>query len=67
MFIVMRTHTQAHYAKKVLWQVVSRPFQRKEDADFFRDFSQNEYNEETPNGTQLFFVIETDFTQTLGK
>jgi hypothetical protein len=66
MFIVMRTHTQAHYAKKVMWQVVSRPFERKQDADFYKDFCQKEYNEETPKGTQKFFVIETDFTGTLG-
>ena len=62
----MRTHTQSHCAKKVLWQVVSRQFQIKEDADFFCTFCQNEYKEENPKGTQKFFVIETDFTGTLG-
>jgi hypothetical protein len=67
MFLVMRTHTQSHCAQKVLWQVVSRQFQRKEDAEFFQIFSQNEYDRENPKGTQKFFVIETDFTGTLGK
>jgi hypothetical protein len=50
-----------------MWQVVSRQFQRKEDAELYRDFCQKEYLEETPKGTQKFFVIETDFTGTLGK
>ena len=66
MFLVMRTYTQSHCARKVLWTVISRPFNTREDADFYKEFSQNEYNKEKPKGKQKFFVIETDFPHTLG-
>jgi hypothetical protein len=60
MFLVMRTNTLSHCAKKVKWQVESRGFQRREDAEGWRDFCQKEYKEETPKGRHKFFVIETE-------
>lgn len=61
MFLVMRTNTLSHCSKKVTWKVESREFQRKEDADFYRDFAQKEYDQENPKGRHKFFVIETEF------
>lgn len=61
MFLVMRTHTMHHDAKKVLWEVSSRPFLTREAADSWCEFMQNDYLEDNPRGPHKFFVIETDF------
>lgn len=65
MFIVMRTHTRSHTTKNVLWQVSSRPFDTQESAQNWCEFMQQEYLEENPKGPHKFFVIWTDFPQTL--
>jgi hypothetical protein len=65
MFLVMRTHTSSHTAARVLWQVVSRPFETKQAADNWRGFCELDYLKDHPKGKHKFFVIETDFTQTL--
>ena len=66
MFIVMRTYTKKHNTRSVLWKVESRHFGRKEDAEFFRNFVEREYQREVPKGTHKFFVVETDFKELLG-
>jgi hypothetical protein len=65
MFLVMRTHTVSHTANQVLWQVVSKPFATKQEAENWRDFCELDYVEDHPKGKHKFFVIETDFIQTL--
>ncbi len=65
MFLVMRTHTLSHVADKVLWQVVSKPFQTRQQAQDWCDFCESDYLEENPKGLHKFFVIETDFTRLL--
>lgn len=65
MFLVMRTHTVSHAARRVSWQVISRPFDTRQAAEDFRCFCEAEYREEQPRGTHRFFVIETDFQGTL--
>lgn len=63
MFLVMRTHTVSHVASPVLWQVASRPFGTRQEADLWCEFCQLDYLDDHPNGVHKFFVIETDFTQ----
>ena len=65
MFVVMKTHTVSHHVEKVLWQVMSKFFDTRDDAELWRDFMQAEYAEEHPKGVHRFFVVETDFTHTL--
>ncbi len=61
----MRTHTLSHTSDKVLWQVVSKPFHTRLEAQHWRDFCETHYVEENPKGLHKFFVIETDFAHLL--
>lgn len=61
MFRVMRTHTRSPVARHLLWQVASRPFNTRQEAEDWRDFCTSEYRDEHPQGSHVFFVIETDF------
>ena len=65
MFLVMRTHTVSHTSKQVLWQVASRPFTTRQDAENWCEFCQSDYLADNPRGAHKFFVIETDFTKLL--
>ena len=65
MFLVMRTHTVSHAANQVLWQVASKPFITREEAENWCEFCQSDYLEDSPKGVHKFFVIETEFTQLL--
>lgn len=65
MFLVMRTHTVSHTAAHVLWQVMSKPFDTRQDAENWRDFCESDYAEDHPKDTHKFFVIETDFNNLL--
>jgi hypothetical protein len=65
MFLVMRTYTVSHVARRVLWQVISRPFATRQEAENFRSFCEEEYREENPRAQHRFFIVETDFPGTL--
>lgn len=65
MFLVMSTHTRSHAASTVLWRVVSRPFNTRREAEWWRDFCLSQHQEEHPKSPHRFFVIETDFEGTL--
>jgi hypothetical protein len=55
-FHVLRTYS--HTDKRCLWKVESRPFVRREDADFWKEFVEKEYKTEHPKGKHIFFVVE---------
>lgn len=38
MFLVMRTHTVSHMSRRVLWQVISRPFDTRPQAEAWNTF-----------------------------
>lgn len=65
MFLVMRTHTVSHMSRRVLWQVISRPFDTRPQAEAWCQHCEAEYRDEHPRGVHRFFVIETDFAGTL--
>lgn len=60
MFIVMRTRSPKPSTEKIQWEVASRPFARREHADQWREFLQEELVQENPRSTHRFIVIEAD-------
>lgn len=59
MFVVMRTHSRSTRGRGALWQVMSRDFRTREEAEGWCQFLQEEYQELHPRGAHKFFVIET--------
>jgi hypothetical protein len=56
MFYVIRTHS--HTDKQQLWKVMSRGIKEKQQCDDWKDFCEQQYLEENPNGHHKFFVVE---------